>query len=78
MGKPFVLEEFGKNVSNVLNASAITMERDPTYNVIYGEYQNSLAAGNNLRGTAPCPCSLWNASPLHHVGSTYTNMCLNG
>ena len=54
LGKPLILEEFGKNVtlgngSNALQSS-IRSQRLPVFEMIYGTLNASLASGGSLRG----------------------------
>ncbi|KAK9802579.1 hypothetical protein WJX73_007058 [Symbiochloris irregularis] len=55
LGKPLILEEFGKNVtlgngsSNALEAS-IQSQRAPVFQMIYGLLSSSLSSGGPLRG----------------------------
>ncbi len=62
LGKPLILEEFGKNVtlgngsSNALEAS-IQSQRAPVFQMIYGLLSSSLSSGGPLRGVAPASLS---------------------
>ena len=47
LGKPLVLEEFGKNAS----ASQVSAIRDPWYSLVQGAVEASLSNGGPLRGS---------------------------
>ncbi len=60
MGKPFMIEEFGKEVHLEKGAQAnITSIRGPFYRKVYQQLQESLAADGALKGQQP--------KHLHHI-----------
>ena len=62
IGKPFVLEEFGKNVTAETDAAAPKdwkKVRGPMFARAYSEYINSLENGGNYQGE---PARFWSCS----------------
>lgn len=52
LGKPFVLEEFGKNVSVPVTPEGIAAVRDPVFATVYTKLLASLASGRTFQGAA--------------------------
>ena len=50
LGKPFVLEEFGKNVTVPVTAAGIAAERDPALQTVYAKLLASLASNGTFQG----------------------------
>ena len=50
LGKPFVLEEFGKNVTVPVTAAGIAAERDPAFQTVYAKLLASLASNGTFQG----------------------------
>ena len=50
LGKPFVLEEFGKNVTVPVTAAGIAAERDPAFQTVYTKLLASLASNGTFQG----------------------------
>ena len=70
MGKPFMIEEFGKEVHLEKGAQAnITSIRGPFYRKVYQQLQESLANDGALKGAQRCKlvavCFLLSAVTMH-------------
>ncbi|KAK9821607.1 hypothetical protein WJX81_006064 [Elliptochloris bilobata] len=50
LGKPFVLEEFGKNVTVPVTPAGIAAERDPAFQTTYAKLLASLASNGTFQG----------------------------
>ena len=50
LGKPFVLEEFGKNVTLPVTPAGIAAERDPAFQTVYAKLLASLASNGTFQG----------------------------
>ena len=58
LGKPFVLEEFGKNVSVPVTPEGIAAVRDPVFATVYTKLLASLASGGNFQGAESAQVSM--------------------
>lgn len=61
LGKPLVIEEFGKQLPVPANASVIAETRDPIFRAIYSALQNL----ENVKGS--CLDSWCDTHPVQHV-----------
>ena len=55
LGKPFIVEEFGKNVYD-RSAANIAQVRDPVFAAVYDALADSLKSGGVFRGEIIHPC----------------------
>lgn len=59
LGKPLILEEFGKNATigagNAALQRSIRQKRQPVFSHIYGLLNDSLTSGDSLRGESLVP-----------------------
>ena len=55
LGKPFVVEEFGKNIYD-RSPDNIAKVRDPFFAAVYDALADSLKSGGVFRGETACVC----------------------